>query len=243
MCFGKKVCLGRFPARCAEGLNCLHRLFHDPTSVKVKSKVVQQGVWPFVFYGSFALAQMNLHFRNLLAAIHSCASHVPARPSFRAGPFCLSLVPAFAAAVMPSVANAVLGRAFDIAEGSTVCGPATALRAMLDRHGRSLHRTGLCKGPGHIWFHVRLSGPKHITRSVEQAWAEHVRDASLHRSGMQNLGLPCRTLGAKVLRGCRPGSNALLPGTFQGPSCLWRKRLSGVRFVMISARSAVTSPG
>ena len=138
--FQRKVCLGQFHDRVAEGLNRLHRLFHDPTSIQAKSKVVQQGGWPYLFCGSFALAPGDMHFKTLrgnaaraiIGRHHTLSPHM----SLHVLPFVqdpsvfhlcqLARLLRRAFSVLPSVAAAVLARACQVEDTEAVCGPATA---------------------------------------------------------------------------------------------------------------------
>ena len=77
----------------------------------------------------------------------------------------------------------------------SVFGPATALRALLHRNAWTASASGLCCGPLHASFNVRLDSPTQIGGAIAVLWTDTIHDACLQRTGCSTLAVPdaCQT--------------------------------------------------
>ena len=63
--FNKRHCIHHLTPRLEEAARRLRRLFHDPSTIQVKARVVQSGIWPFACFGSFDSAPGLHHLHRL----------------------------------------------------------------------------------------------------------------------------------------------------------------------------------
>ena len=63
--FNRRHCLHYLTPRLEEAAGRLRRLFHDPSPMAVKARVVQSGVWPFACFGSLNSAPGTHHLHRL----------------------------------------------------------------------------------------------------------------------------------------------------------------------------------
>ena len=68
--FGRKICLQHVSPKLDEAARRLHVLFHEPLPLPAKAKVIQSGILPHAFFGSFNAApgQHRIHRLRSLAA-------------------------------------------------------------------------------------------------------------------------------------------------------------------------------
>ena len=213
MSFGRKMTLGHLPGQFQSAVDRLHRLFHEPSSVSTKSRLVEVGIWPHAFFGALGCAP-GLHrmqylrgnaARAIVGRHHTLSSHAALHLLPHVQDPEVYLMSAQAAQLrrafdcMEPVANAVLALATSDYDFQSVYGPATALRCMFGRNGWCLHSDGLAKGPGHAFFNFKTSAPSAIRLAIQSAWAHTVQEACLHRSGLLRLQPPCPLLSRDLL--------------------------------------------
>ena len=227
--FGRKICLQHVCPKLAEAVRRLRVLFHEPSPPATKARVIQSGIFPHAFFGSFNAApgKHRIHRLRSLAARALVGRHhtMSAYAAMYLHPGLMDpevfLLWSHAAAlhrafqVQPEIAEEVLLRAQQ-GPFTSIFGPATALRALLDRNDWSITEAGIAKGPDHWSFCFRHSGSRSIAAAVEGAWAERVQSECVHRAGLCSLGLPCKALTSQVLRSFKPWQQAILARHMSG---------------------------
>ena len=179
--FGRKVCLQHVMPKLEEAVCRLRRLFHDPSPLHAKARVIQSGIFPHAFFGSFNAApgQVKVHRLRSHAARALLGRHHTMSPLFAAMYLVRGLMDP-EVFLLWSHATA-LRRAFQVqphkaaqvlammqqSPFTTVYGPATALRNLLDRNGWEARPDGKVKGPDHWVFDLRHSCSKSIAEAVQ----------------------------------------------------------------------------
>ena len=227
--FNKRHCLHYLTPRLEDAARRLRKLFHDPSPMAVKARVVQSGVWPFACFGSFNSAPGKHHMHRLrsLAARamvgrhHSMSSYAAMHivpgvmdpETYLMWAHSLALRRAFQ--VQPEVAEQVLAM---LVEGhfKSPFGPASALWTLLERNEWVVLPDGSVKGPGHWIFSLRTSCPKSIRAALEGAWALKVQEACLHRTGLAQLQPPCKLLTTAALSHFPPWKQQILARHMSG---------------------------
>ena len=191
--FNRRTSLGHLLQQFQSAVDRLHRLFHEPSSVQTKCRLVQAGVWTHAFYGALATAP-GLHRMQFLRA--NAARAIVGRHHTLSAHAALFLLPAVqdpevflmcaqalqlrrTFACMPWVASEVLALATSGRDFPSVYGPSS--------------------GPGHAFFNFRTSTPLSIRTAIEAAWAQTVQDRCTHRTGLARLMPPCPLLSRHVL--------------------------------------------
>ena len=72
--FGRRGCNGPFSERCKEALSRLAKLASDPQGLPVRARIVQSGIWPYLFYGTEAC----LPSRSTVTGLRSAAARAVA---------------------------------------------------------------------------------------------------------------------------------------------------------------------
>ena len=204
--FGRRTCSAAFNVKCKDALSRLSSLSCDPQGIPVRARVVQSGIWPFLFYGTEAC----LPSLTTVAGLRSAAARAVAGDHKTLSPWaalcltpgvqdpevfllchhlsqlrrCFSHDAATAEVVWDHVVSANIGH-------RAVCGPAGALQHLLSRNGWTVRADGVCRGPLHQSFDIRHSHIKALRSAVTTAWADTVHDNVRHRNGMLFAPVPC----------------------------------------------------
>ena len=120
---------------------------------------------------------------------------------------------------------------------STVIGPDTALKALLERNGWSLSPEACLIGPGHVKLPLFTSAAKDIVKAVQTSWLFSVCSSFLHCQGLHQVGVPCpmaceaalgrlpsaqqRTVALHVVGAFQTAATKFLLGGAPSPSCPW----------------------
>ena len=197
--FGRKICLQHVVPKMEAAVSRLRKLFHDPCPLHVKAKVIQSGIFPHAFFGSFNAApgqakvhRLRSHAARALVGRHHTMSPFAALFMFKGlmdpEVFLLwsharALRRAFQ--VQPDQATQVLQM---LLEGpfTTIYGPATALRSLLDRNGWCVRADGVVKGPDHWIFDLKRSCSRSIAAALQEL-------GPLGSSTSASTGLGCST--------------------------------------------------
>ena len=229
--FSRKPHRKGFASRVEDAQARLHKLARTPQSGYARARVLQSGIWPFLFFGSEGLSPAlttmqqirgsaaravagNHHTISPFAALYLCphaqdpevyvlCHHL--RQFRRMG----DLFPRLAQTVWQRVTGPHIGQ-------RSVCGPAGALQNLLRRNQWVPESDGWCKGPLNCAFHVFRSSPQQLTRAVELAWADTVQDNIQHRVGLQAAPPPNARVCHKVLQGFRSWEQKILLRHFAG---------------------------
>ncbi|OLQ12224.1 hypothetical protein AK812_SmicGene3898 [Symbiodinium microadriaticum] len=229
--FSRKPHRKGFASRVEDAQARLHKLARTPQSGYARARVLQSGIWPFLFFGSEGLSPAlttmqqirgsaaravagNHHTISPFAALYLCphaqnpevyvlCHHL--RQFRRMG----DLFPRLAQTVWQRVTGPHIGQ-------RSVCGPAGALQNLLRRNQWVPKSDGWCKGPLNCAFHVFRSSPQQLTRAVELAWADTVQDNIQHRVGLQAAPPPNARVCHKVLQGLRSWEQKILLRHFAG---------------------------
>ena len=221
------------PAACLSPLDeaaaRLKRLFHAPSPLPTKARVIQSGILPHAFFGTFNAAPGLRHIhrlrslaaRALVGRHHTMSAYaamyiapgVMDPEVFLLWSHAIALRRAFK--VQPSTAEAVLTR---LLRGpfTSIFGPATALRALLDRNGWCVQSSGMVSGPDHWKFNLKTSCSRSIAAAIEGAWACRVQAECCHRANLQHIELPCKQLTSKVLAHFQPWKQAIIARHMSG---------------------------
>ncbi|CAE7873813.1 unnamed protein product, partial [Symbiodinium necroappetens] len=187
--FGRRGCSGAFNVRCKEALSRLAKLASDPQGLPVRARIVQSGIWPYLFYGTEAC--------------------LPPRSTV-AGLRCFTTDPATATAVWQNVSSE------ELLSARSVCCRAGALQNLLHRNGWTVYASGICRGPLHQTFHVKQTSIKCIRKAVATAWADVVHDNFCHRNGLMFAPVPCPELSQKVFTKFQPWELKFLAQHYSG---------------------------
>ena len=217
--FCRRTGLGHLVDTFDQAVERLHRLFHDPSSLETKARVVETGIWPFAFYGALSVApgRQRLHKLRSNAARAVVGRHHTLSPYAS-----LFLIPGVSDPetslmahqachlVMPAVAEQVLRVASRDGLPMTVHGPGSALQLMFGRLGWVIKSDGTFKGPGHASFNVYRSSCKDIRKSIQDAWSYEVQACLQDRSGLEHCPLPSRTITQKLFQHFQPWEQIIL---------------------------------
>ena len=217
-CFRRRPHSATFQARVQDALGRLNQLATDPQGLPVRARVIQGGVWPFLFYGTEAC----LPSCSVLSTLRSAAARAIVGDHKTLSPWAaLCFVPGAqdpevyllchhlrqlrrSFRVAPAVAETVWSQVVGAQVSSrAVCGPAGALQHLLRRNGCTFSPTGDCRGPLHQSFNIRVASMRQICAAVETAWADVVHDNVVHRNGLRfcpvpNAGMTCQVLAGPL---------------------------------------------
>ena len=229
--FGRRGCGAAFGQRGKEALGRLSKLATDPQGLPVRARVVQCGVWPFLFYGTEAC----LPSVSVIAGLRSAAARAIVGEHKTLSPWAaLCFTPGVqdpevfllchhlsqlrrSFRVAPALAEAIWRNVLEAeVSARSVCGPAGALKHLLARNGWTCSATGRCRGPLHVAFDVHSSPIKEIRKAVETAWANTVHDNFLHRNGLLFAPLPSPDLSCRVFSSFRPWEQKVLARHYSG---------------------------
>ena len=227
--FNKRHCMHHLTPRLEEAARRLRRLYHDPSPLAVKARVVQAGIWPYACFGSFNSAPgahrlhrlRSLAARAIIGRHHSMSSYAALHcipgvmdpEPYLMWAHALALRRAFQ--VQPEEAAKVLDL---LVEGDfkSPFGPASALWILLSRNGWVVCADGLVKGPDHWIFSLKTSCSKAIKRALQGAWAVTVQEACSHRVGLSHMRPPCKDLTTAVLSRFAPWQQLILARHMSG---------------------------
>ena len=224
MNFGKKTRLGHLVDQFEQAVQKTHRLFHSPSDVLAKCRVIQGSVWPSAFWGALCTAP-GLHRMEYLRG--NAARAVVGRFHTLSSRAALHLLPGVQDPEVflmcqqacqlrrlfrchPQMASAILARATADVEYQSVFGPATAIKVMFERNDWVLLESGWAKGPGHCCFSFRESSPAAIRQAIEVSWSSGLQDALRHRAGLDAIAVPCRSLTQQLFEGQPPWKQSLI---------------------------------
>ncbi|CAE7263872.1 unnamed protein product, partial [Symbiodinium sp. CCMP2456] len=230
--FGRRTCSGAFGGKCQAALGRLQSLASDPQGLPVRAKIVQSGIWPFLFYGTEACLPSRSTISNLRSsAARAVVGDHKTLSAWAALCFspgvqdpevfllchhlsqlrrCFAIDPATAETVWSQVAGTVS------IPDRAVCGPAGSLQNLLHRNGWTFHISGTCRGPLHQAFNIRLTSIKGIRSAVCAAWADTVHDNICHRNGLRFAPMPCPSETQKVFAKFRPWELKFLAKHYSG---------------------------
>ncbi|CAE7630128.1 unnamed protein product [Symbiodinium sp. CCMP2592] len=220
-----------FNDRIEEAHARLTKLGTDPQCLATRSLVVQNGVWPFLFFGTEALLPSATAIgrlrgsaaRALVGPHHTLSAHAA-----------LCLLPTVqdpevyllchhigqlkrASRLSPTTARLIWHHLLHSPTSArTVCGPAGALQVLLHRMGWTCAPDGNFKGPLHCHFHIHNNTMQQIRCSIEQAWADNMQDQILHRNGLHQAPAPHVSLTHKVFQKFRSWEQHFLARHFCG---------------------------
>ncbi|OLP98064.1 Casein kinase I-like hhp1 [Symbiodinium microadriaticum] len=220
-----------FGERLQDAHQRLQALSTDPQALPTRAKIVQGGIWPFLFFGTEAL----LPSATAMQQLHGAAARAIVGPHHTLSAFAaLGLLPNVqdpevyllchhlsqlkrAFRVSPDAAFLVWDRLLgEQLSSRATCGPAGALQALLRRNGWSFDDTGTFKGPLHCQFSLFSFSMRQIRDVIELAWADNIQDQVLHRNGMTAAPVPHVHLTAQVLRGFKPWEQQYVARHFCG---------------------------
>ena len=220
-----------FGERLQDAHQRLQTLSTDPQALPTRAKIVQGGIWPFLFFGTEALLPSATAMQQLRGA----ASRAIVGPHHTLSAFAaLGLLPNVqdpevyllchhlsqlkrAFRVSPDAASLVWDRLLgEQLSSRATCGPAGALQALLRRNGWAFDATGTFKGPLHCQFSLFSFSMRQIRDVIELAWADNIQDQVIHRNGMAAAPVPHVHLTAQVLRGFKPWEQQYVARHFCG---------------------------
>ena len=229
--FSKRGSAKPFQDRLLDAQLRLQKLASDPQGATVRAKVVQCGVWPFLFFGTEGL----LPSLTSIGHIRSSAARAVVGPHHTMSPHAaLSLLPSIQDPEVFLLCHHVsqLKRAFNHAPEAAeliwrrllgenlrprqVCGPAGALQALLHRNGWTVSSSGCFKGPLHCRFDIHCNSMKQIRAAIQLAWADTVQDQLVRRNGLASAPPPHVHLTQQVLAQFKPWENKFLYRHFCG---------------------------
>ncbi|CAE7397534.1 unnamed protein product [Symbiodinium sp. CCMP2592] len=223
--FSRKPVRTGFTDRTEDAIARLGKLAKDPQSLKLKARVLQGGIWPFLFFGTEGLSpcltsmqKLRGHAaRALVGNHHTVSPHAALYLSPGATDPEVYLLGHHLrqlrrmADLFPSLARQVWHRLITVNPSQrSVCGPAGALQILLHRNNWVPKADGWCKGPLHCAFHVFRTPPQQIQKAVQQAWADEVQNQVLHRAGLQRAPAPDAITTHKALRTFKPWEQRIL---------------------------------
>ena len=208
--------LGCIHTRLAEGHARMRRLKHQPLPTSVKARIIQTAIWPAIFYGTEGHA---IGLRKL-ADLRTAASKALTGGQQRANPYlatsllaaCLQDPEMFLLSCMLRALartlrrNPALGwsivRLAACADGSPykVCGPSSALAAVLRRSEWSLSSSAVLKGPGNFALNLATCSGKDIRDTLALTWSFQLRSRIGHRNGLHQVDVPDPSTTISVLR-------------------------------------------
>ncbi|CAE7944911.1 unnamed protein product, partial [Symbiodinium sp. KB8] len=217
--FQKRGSARPFTARLQDAHQRLQTLATDPQALPTRARVVQGGIWPFLFFGTEALLPSATAMHQLRGAAaraivgphHTLSAyaalgllpHVQDPEVYLLCHHLSQLKRAFR--VSPPAAELVWHRLCgDCLPPRATCGPAGALQALLRRNGWTFDAEGTFKGPLHCQFSLFSFTMRQIRDVIELAWADNIQDNVLHRNGLAAAPAPHVHLTAQVLRGFKP---------------------------------------
>ncbi|CAE7199195.1 unnamed protein product [Symbiodinium sp. CCMP2592] len=220
-----------FADRVEDAVERMAKLAKGPQSHRAKARVLQSGIWPFLFFGSEGLCPGATMVQNLRGhAARAVVGHHHTMSPFAA----LYLAPHVqdpevylmchhlrqlrrCADLFPEIARTIWHRlVFNSVSQRGICGPAGALHVLLTRNGWVPKADGWCKGPLNCIFHMFRSNIRTITRMVQLAWADTVQDQVQHRVGLRNAPVPLAAVNHQVLGKFRPWEQKILLRHFAG---------------------------
>ena len=223
--FTKKRALGPFHQRLQDALQRLTRLASDPQDLPTRAKVVHNGVWPFLFFGTEGLLPSLTTVTGLRSAAaravvgqyqpmspHAALCFVQGVQDPEVFLLChhvSQLRRAFR--LSPETAALIWDRLLGPPIPSrAVCGPAGALQALLARNDWTVLADGTFKGPLHCSFNLHQASTSFVRAMFDQAWASMVQDNLLHRNGMASAPTPHVAMTQAALARFRPWEQRFL---------------------------------
>ena len=231
-CFRRRPHSATFQARVQDALGRLNQLATDPQGLPVRARVIQGGVWPFLFYGTEAC----LPSCSVLSTLRSAAARAIVGDHKTLSPWAaLCFVPGAQDPEVYLLCHHLrqLRRSFRVAPRSRRNGVVPSCRCaglqssslwpswgtaalVAAEMGAPFSPTGDCRGPLHQFFNIRVASMRQICAAVETAWADVVHDNVVHRNGLRfcpvpNAGMTMSSAGWAVVRADRPEEAPDLP--------------------------------